>query len=351
MPVTLPKLKEVPPTIYDLNVKATYSGIVYLKTGRYTKRYVGSNGAQVDINGKFYATKKEYDKAVTVVDDKKKKKKKNPAKSPENLMPGVTLPNVSHEITEKPERKKGSYKINKVEVRNRIQMYNRTQKGKKELYFWTVTFPPVITDDLAYQAFNTWLTALRQKKMLKDYLWIAERQTGERLEGTEKKATNTVHFHIAIPHRMSVKEANRIMRTTLSTFIKNNMIGWSLHQCKRYNGVDIAKNRKTKRVTNFAIKKGIRSLGNYLSKYVTKNDAEFEHLAWHNSRGYSNLFIGVTFTVAEVQKNGFKDLLIKKSIFDNEYFMFFAWINGPPDKLMDHLTELNDYVQYTQSAN
>jgi len=262
-----------------------------------------------------------------------------------DLVPGAALPSEETEITGKKERKKGCYKINKVEVRNRIQMYNRTGRGKKELYFWTITFPPCVTDALAYQAFNTWLTALRQKKMLKEYLWIAERQDGKRLQDETKQATNTIHFHIAIPHKMSAQEANRMMRTTLTGFVKNNLIAWSTHQCKRYNGVHIAKSRKTNRVTNFAIKKGARSLGNYLSKYVTKNDAEFEHLAWHNSRGYSNLFIGVTFTVEEVQKNGFKELLIKKSIIENEFFMFFAWSNGPPDKLMDHLTELNDYTQ------
>jgi hypothetical protein len=207
-------------------------------------------------------------------------------------------------------------------------------KGSKELYFWTITFPAKTSDEIAYQAFNTWLTTLRQKKHLRDYLWIAERQK-----------IGTIHFHIAIPHRMSVVHANRVMRTILVTFCKRRAIDFSIFQCKRYNGVDICKNRKTKRVTNFAIKKGSRALATYLTKYVTKNDEPFKHLAWHNSRGFSSLFTGITFTVQEFVAYGFKEVILHRSVISNQYFSFYPWRGEPPSAITKHLAEINNYLQ------
>jgi hypothetical protein len=226
------------------------------------------------------------------------------------------------------------YKVHKTEVRNRIFAMINTQRGKKELYFWTITFPEKTPDSVCYRLFNTWLTTCRQKKWLREYLWIAERQQN-----------GTIHFHIAIPHRMSVVAANNAMRTTLRTAATKNEIPFNIYQCRRYNGIDIAKNRKTRRVTNFAIKKGSRSLANYLTKYCTKNDSTFNHLAWHNSRGFSSLFTGITFTTDEFLGYGFRSLVKPGVIIDNEYFMFFAWKDLPPYAITKHLFEVNSWIQ------
>ncbi len=208
-----------------------------------------------------------------------------------------------------------------------------------------MTFPEGTPDNVAYRLYNTWLTTLRQKKWLREYLWIAERQTGERLTDKTKTPTNTIHFHIAIPHFMSVTAANGAMRTVLKTASKNKEIPFHTAQCKRYNGVDIAKNRKTKKVVNFALQKGSRSLANYLTKYVTKNDSSFNHLAWHNSRGFSALFTGITFTTSEFIGYGFRQLVKPGVIIDNEYFMFFGWKEDPPYAVTRHLNEINNWVQ------
>jgi hypothetical protein len=175
---------------------------------------------------------------------------------------------------------------------------------------------------------------LRQKKWLREYLWVAERQQN-----------GTIHFHAAIPHRLSIVAANNAMRVTLATAAKRKEINFSVYQCKRYNGIDIAKNRTTRRVTNFAIKKGSRSLSNYLTKYVTKNDSTFNHLAWHNSRGFSSLFTGITFTTAEFIGYGFRQLVKPGVIINNEYFMFFGWKDEPPRAVMKHLFEINSWIQ------
>lgn len=330
-----PRLLAVPSFVHELTVKATHTGIVVLKDGRYKKRYTGSRYSTVDINGKMYERATDLKKAQAAElagsDDGKKVKGKKKAAHP----PASRHPIMSNENTLSTKEKKAcAYIVNKMEVRQRILSMINTMKGAKELYFWTVTFPQSMPDALCYQAYNTWLTTLRQKKMLKDYIWIAERQQN-----------GTVNFHIAIPHKMHVVTANRLMRVTLATFAKKRLIEYSVFQAKRYNGVDICKNRKTGRVTNFAIKKGSRALANYLTKYVTKNDTSFSHLAWHNSRGFSSLFTGITFTVQEFIKYGFKELLLHRSVINNEFFMFFPWIKDPPEAIIKHLYEVNSFLQ------
>lgn len=329
----LPRLLPVPPQHHDLTIKATHSGIVILKEGRFKKRYTGSRTAEVDINGRLYLKRAEYKKMIagTIKDDAKKRAPRSAKPSELSNPLEVSVSNITENSNNSPARE---YRVNKVEVKNRIQGMINTRRGKRELYFWTITFPAGIPDDLAYQAFNTWLTALRQKKFLRNYLWVAERQKN-----------GTVHFHMTVPHKMSVVLANRYMRTTLTGYCKKGLLGnYSVFQAKRYNGVDLAKNRKTGRVTNFAIKKGMRALSFYLTKYVTKNDAGFPHLAWHNSRGFSALFTGVTFTVNEFLKVGFDKLLFRRSVLNNQFFMFFPWAKDPPDLLFDHLHDLNSYI-------
>lgn len=293
-----------------LVIKATPHGIVYLKDYRFLKRYIGATAAAVDINGRLFTDMKEYREAV---------RKEEP---PRKIAKGTTKPIEC------------GYKVNKSKVRNRILAMINSKKGERELYFWTITFPEGLSDDLAYRAFNIWLTTLRQRRCLHEYLWVAERQQN-----------GTIHFHIAIPHKMSVVLANRTMRTTLVTMCRKRIINHSVYLIKRYNGVDISKNRKTKRVTNFAGKGQRKALVFYLTKYVTKNDGKFRHFAWHNSRGYACLFSCATFTVPEFVAAGYRELLVPKAVFDTEFFMFFRWKDDLPPPIKNHLYQLNSYIQ------
>ncbi len=366
----LPVLARVPGQGADeLVIKATTSGITLLKENSFRRRYTGSKYSAVDIQGGLWLKATELQKEIKLSAIRSKlringgewavaqwdgklpaKKRGQPGKAaPENILlnelPMQINDNLSTRLSTKMHQlsPKRTYRVNKREVRQRILAMLNTQRGKKEMYFWTVTFPEGTPDDLAYRMFNIWLTSLRQRGMLKDYIWIAERQDGKRNE--YRKATNTVHFHIAIPHKMSVQDANNIMRTTLKTFSKRGDLPFSTYACNRYNGVDIGKNRKTKRVINFAIKKGSRALAQYLTKYVTKNDTEFSHLAWHNSRGFSSLFTGVTFTIKEFINNGWPALLNRAKIFKAEFFTFVPWSGDPPAALMGHLFQLNSHIQ------
>lgn len=398
-----PALGRVPGVGQDtLVLKATSTGITFLHDRKFTKRYTGSKKCAVDIQGNFWQDAGALDAAITESGkDRGKAKGKGTKKAAQTdrlkLLCSKTdsgfesgaisqintgSENLSTESAEnaikiaKKERIK-AYTINKREARQRILGYTNTMKGKKELYFWTVSFPAGTPDNTCYQAFNTWLTKLRAsyktkdgkkiRPMLRDYLWIAERQMGERL--TVKKApTHTIHFHIAIPHFMNVHRANAFMRGTLKNLAKKGLMPGAVCNGKngeqyylpciaKYNGVDICKNKKTGRIVNFAVKKGSRALATYLTKYITKNDAgvpdetghiavpAFTHLAWHNSRGFSCLFTGVTFTIEEFTALGFRPFLNKVRQFRMNFATFIPWLYGPPPLLHDHLYNLNSSVQ------
>lgn len=346
--VNCPTLASVPSFQHDLLIKATASGITVLTKRRYLQRYTGNKYSAVDINGRLYLKNSDLKKTIEMErSEGNKKGVRGPSKPQKKHISGTQISNnfstSQTEILPKyetlsPKYRELStrrYRVNKREVRQRLVGYMNTMKGKKELYFWTVTFPKGTTDDVCYQVFNIWLTSLRKYRMLHEYLWVAERQQN-----------TTIHFHIAIPHKMSVHRANRMMQGTLKTFSRRGLLPFSVSQCNKYNGIDIAKNRNTRRVTNFAIKKGSRALATYLTKYVTKNDGEFKHLAWHNSRGYSALFTGVTFTVDEFKQFRFGFFLNRTRVFEiGDFAKFIPWLEGPPPLLDDHLYQLNSFIQ------
>jgi hypothetical protein len=374
----------------DLVLKLTPTGVLFLHERSFKKRYIGSKTCAVDINGNLWRSAADLEKEIkgSVSErDKRKGKKKaglppclklfevnNSDRCPEGAISEISAnqENLSPESAKiatkvaKSQRKK-AYTVNKREVRQRILGYINTAKGKKELYFWTVSFPAGTPDATCYQAFNTWLTSLRQRGMLREYLWIAERQLGTRLD-PGKAPTLTIHFHIAIPHFMNVHRANAMMRGTLKSYARRGMLPgvvcnpkskqeYYLPSIAKYNGVDICKNRKTNRIVNFAVKKGSRALATYLTKYVTKNDAgvpdatgeiaipAFTHLAWHNSRGFSCLFTAVTFTIKEFKDLGFGPFLNRVRQFRMNFATFVPWLYGPPPLLHDHLYKLNSYIQ------
>lgn len=257
-----------------------------------------------------------------------------------------------------------SYTINRVEVRHRLYNYINTQKGKKRLFFWTVSFPEGTPDPVCHKLFNVWLTQLRRYGMLSEYLWIKERQDGKRAS-PDKLPTGTLHFHIAIPHYLDAYRANAMMKGTLKTYSKRGDMPGAVCDLRtgkvhylpciaHYNGVHIAKHKTTNRPINFAIKKGQKKLAHYLTKYLTKtvdeetgkeSDTTYEQLAWHNSRGFSALFTGVTFTISEFIRGGCSEFLNRCRVFPMRFATFIPWLDGPPPKLLRHLYDLNTYIQ------
>lgn len=344
----LPVLCRVPSMGEDLTLRISANGITQITAGSYRKRYLGGESV-VDINGKLHLTKKDFqlqqqkeqlERDRHILNMGGKIKKNVPGKP---TLPGTEKSNI------KTVAKDRTYTINKTQVNNRIQaMCNAIFPNVKRNAFLgmlTVTFPPGVNEDIAMQALNTWFTALREKgrKVLKQYLWVAERQDGKRLQDPGK-ATNTVHFHILILNRLPIVYVNRAMRTVLCNMVRDGLIDYPLSAMKRYNGVDLAKDRKTRAVTNFIDPKSRKLLSWYITKYVTKNKDSFQRAAWGCSRGFSSLFTGVTCTFKELILSGWQDLAIPDPVIVTQWFLFFAWQDRPPDRFTDHLATLNFYI-------
>lgn len=227
-----------------------------------------------------------------------------------------------------------NYTIDKKQVSHRIKNYVNQMQGEKLLYFWTITFPVNTDDTTAHKLMNIWLTRLRAEKMIKEYLWITERQQN-----------GTIHFHMVVNNRMAVQKANKFMRASIMHSINNGSIVWDRVQATRYNGIDIAKDRKTRRVINFALPKKQRSLIKYLSKYVTKNNTTFPKLAWHCSRGYSNLVTCVRISSSEWMQTNISTFFEPDALFENEWCIFYKWKSAPPEVFLRYLANTNRYIQ------
>jgi hypothetical protein len=135
------------------------------------------------------------------------------------------------------------------------------------------------------------------------------------------------------------------MRASIMYSINENEIDWSREKAKNYNGVDIAKDRKTRRVINFAKKKKERALTNYLTKYITKNESTFSHLAWHSSRGYSNLIISFRLTYQELQQFRLMEKVKTDKPLTDQYFTFYKWKGSPPEFILQYFSQVNQHIQ------
>lgn len=316
--------------------KASLTGITHLKDYSYNNRHICSPGYQSLPDGSII-------KKPPIKKENHAKKRKSPGtRSSHFSLDDLLSSDIDSDqapstnvIDERPPFE--GYTLKKGVIRNRILNYAnvmRTDKRWKKpvLYFWTVTFPEGTPDDTCYQLFNIWLTTLRQKKMLRSYLWVAERQP---------KKTKTIHFHILIPHWMGVQRANGIMKESICNMIRRGKItNWNLHAAKRYNGVDIDKNRKTKKVVNFAEHGKQRSLARYLTKYVTKNETKLYRLPWHCSRDWSSMIVGVALTREEVGRF-ISGKNLDPSKLEGLYADFYRWHGYPPDPLTKYLGSMN----------
>lgn len=353
------------------------SGITYLPKCSFKQVYMGSKYHAIDCHGIPWEKKTELKKitAGEKVTGKKEARVETQADINENFflleryssqqisdylstLPGYTGPTSPKLSTNKKE-----YRIKKSLVRSRILAYTKTKKGYRHLYFFTITFPAGMSDALGLRCLNTWLTALRKQNLIREYLWVAERQPD----------TGTIHFHMAVPHYMKIQLVNGIMRKVLLNYAKEKVIPFSQAQFHpgKYNGVDVAGTRlngaKTgpKTATNFAAKGKSGSLAHYLTKYVSKNNETFEQLAWHNSRGFSKLFFAIALTESQIRVSGlaswlhtdadkrFEKYELLKSgeqVLDDKgkpilLMLFVPWRRNAPDKFWDEVNKVNNFYQ------
>lgn len=180
-------------------------------------------------------------------------------------------------------------KLNKSKLKNKICAFFNLEASARFCAFYSISFPLHLSDNMAYQLFNTWLTRCRKLQGLLSYLWVAERQKN-----------GTIHFHMITNCFMNIKAVNGYMKQSLITQSKNGTISATIEELNKYNGVDVDNLYKSKRhksaTNNLSRNQSRKKLNKYLTKYITKNEIKSVRLPWHCSRDISALFTSQLIT-------------------------------------------------------
>jgi hypothetical protein len=197
------------------------------------------------------------------------------------------------------------YKLNKTKVRKKVSAMCRLDDSKNFLAFYSISFPVNAPDDVLYKIFNSWLTNCRKRYNLKTYLWVAERQ-----------GNNTLHFHMLTTNRMNIQEVNKAMAKSIDNEVRRGSLDWGNSSVEKYNGIDVDSPQHPKKRQNETRKQYrerlskrnnvdkrqvIKWLSTYLTKYITKNDIEFNRLPWHCSRDVSALFTSIVISDSDIE--------------------------------------------------
>lgn len=230
-------------------------------------------------------------------------------------------------------------KINKSKVRNKMFALFNLKCSRKFMAFYSVSFPKDTTDDEAFITFNYWLTCLRKKFGLTNYVWVSERQKN-----------GILHFHMLTNNYMPILQINRAMAIIINNRVLENKMTWGASSMERYNGVDVdsifnsKRHKKTgKNLNATQIRQWITA---YITKYVTKNNEKFKHLCWHCSRSVSMLFTSTLLFIEESRK--VTDYLPKlrhlyfnfKSEFNDTWIFRFV----PPENIYEKIRLYNDLI-------
>jgi len=221
----------------------------------------------------------------------------------------VSLATTKNEETNTDKKK---YTLNKKLVQQRLFAYFNTEDSQKRLHFITITFPERLNEELVYKYFNVWLTRIRSELKINSYLWVVEKQQN-----------GTLHFHMFVNQYIEIKEANRFMKETLVNGRAKKEFRYALEKLENYNGIDIAKQtingKRTKKIMNFAKSKSLKSVRQYITKYIVKNKTEFSRATWRCSQNISALFTSTNLNLTSgTLKTIFQKFKFKKT-FTNEY--------------------------------
>lgn len=198
---------------------------------------------------------------------------------PKDEFSGSALQRKKPDPDKKPERKKvvstekKGIKLrtlsrrSKQKIRKKITCFARCYK---RLSFVTLTFLNKVSDEEAVNILRKFLDNAKKRSKDFEYVWIAERQTkNDAFKGN-------VHFHMITNKYWKVEKWWNY---------------WIELQLK--NGIKPRK-KDFKPSSAFDVKQlnssNIRSIASYVTKYVTKNDAEFKCQVWNCSKRVSELY-------------------------------------------------------------
>jgi hypothetical protein len=142
----------------------------------------------------------------------------------------------------------------------------------KYLTFVTLTFVNQVDDKLAVQILKAFLENARKRKPELEYLWVAEKQT------KNKVFTNNIHFHLVTNVFWNIERYAKYWIELQARYgivpRENKQAGSSAFDVKKINSNN---------------KKGI---GNYIAGYLGKSSVGMNCRVWHCSRKISRLYTG-----------------------------------------------------------
>ena len=200
--------------------------------------------------------------------------------------------------------------------------------------FLTLTMIGDCTDRLAQKCLNKFLTVLRSKHGLFNYVWIAERQM---------KTTGRIHFHFILDKRFAIRSINKL-------WVLQQYNAGITHPKYSYEQITQAyENDSVHKLLNPVDVRTVRNrnaLSGYLTMYITKNNESFTCAVWHCSRGISCLFTGALINNSDFAETGSeKNFYVSKKgkKYVNKTFVVTDKITGKTLAVINHIFNRDYY--------
>lgn len=246
-------------------------------------------------------------------------------------------------VEEKEEvKEKKPLKMNKKKFRKKAEAFANLEESKKFIGFYSISFPKGLDDMSCKRCLNTWLTKLREKYKLSNYMWVAERQKNK-----------TLHFHLLTNQKMPIKAVNAEMAKTIQYVLEKSQLNSINYDRERYNGVDLAYagkrnsfNDQKKPKKEQTKENRIKFIARYMSKYMSKENEGWPFLPCHYSRSISALATGFVLDYIE-QIWTEKELIPNSSIayyYNSEYYEIVILEEFLPETLLKRFYNHNQKV-------
>lgn len=155
----------------------------------------------------------------------------------------------------------------KSKIRKKVIAFSRVCN---KLSFVTLTFLNKVTDRQAIKALGAFLDNVTKRNKNFQYVWVAEKQTKNEV------FKDNIHFHLITNKYW---EINRWWNYWLDV--------------QQRQGI-VPRNENYKPSSAFDVKvinsNNVKGVGNYITKYITKNSSQFQCMVWNCSRKISQLY-------------------------------------------------------------
>jgi hypothetical protein len=243
--------------------------------------------------------------------------------------------------SEKEEKEHRTYQIDKRKLERKAKAFGALESSKKFIGFYSVSFPRNFSDENCRKCWNIWLTKLREKHRLNNYIWVAERQKNK-----------TLHFHLLTNNRMEIRKVNYEMAKTIDYYVRKEKVEAGNFTIQSYNGVDLSyagkhrqKNKKPQRNKQQTVEQRNRFITAYLAKYMSKQKEGWKFLPCHYSRSVSALATGFVLDIDEeeaLREEILPNLSIKK-IIEKDYVKILIPDGDIPEWIFWRLRQYNEY--------